>query len=193
MATASNVHELPSLIEQSSPGVVLADTSVPGCISTIRDLAIRRRLARVVALSVPKTEHHIVECLEAGAVGYVVRDGSIQDIVYTIQRAVQGELLCEPRIAARLSRRAAGLAGGRGFVTGRCLTERERQIIELIDQGLSNKEIARRLAIKIATVKNHVHNILQKLQVSRRGEAAAVMRGTLPPRRPHSGSVPLDA
>lgn len=190
VATALDVHELPRLIRRCNPSVFVADTSVPGCLSTIRDVAMQDT-ACVVAVSVPETEHHIVECLEAGAAGYVVKNGSVEDIAKAIQRAVAGELLCEPRVAASLSRRAAGLACGLDLVTGKSLTGRERQIVELIDQGLSNKEIARRLGIKIATVKNHVHSILEKLHVNRRGEAAALMRGRVPlsePTEPQAGA-----
>ena len=81
-------------------------------------------------------------------------------------------------MAASLLRRVAALAAVHGgeLPRGR-LTSREREIVRLIDQGLSNKEIARDLGIEVATVKNHVHNILEKLQVHRRGEAAARVRG----------------
>ena len=81
-------------------------------------------------------------------------------------------------MTASLLRRVAALAAGNGGGLPRAqLTSREREIVGLIDRGLSNKEIARDLGIEVATVKNHVHNILEKLQVHRRGEAAARVRG----------------
>src|SRR5881296_1366294 len=91
----------------------------------------------------------------------------------------RGVAICSPRVAACLLRRVAALAAGHGGDLPRAqLTNREREIVRLIDNGLSNKEIARALGIEVATVKNHVHNILEKLQVHRRGEAAARVRGT---------------
>ncbi len=98
-----------------------------------------------------------------------------------------------------LSRRLSVLASERDHgAHGLSLTDREREIVELLDQGLSNKEIAQRLAIRLPTVKNHVHSILEKLNVHRRGEAAALMHGRLSsPRwagRPEDSRVsnPLD-
>jgi len=91
--------------------------------------------------------------------------------------------VCSPRVAGALLRRIAALAtDGRSDRVPAHLTNREREIMGLIDEGLSNKEIAKRLRIEVATVKNHVHNILEKLQVHRRGEAAARVRAALPRR-----------
>ncbi len=84
-------------------------------------------------------------------------------------------MLCTPRIAALLLRRVAEAAAPRSSGLER-LTPRETEIVDLIEQGLSNKQIARRLSIELATVKNHVHNILEKLEVARRGEAVARVR-----------------
>jgi len=96
---------------------------------------------------------------------------------------VRGEAVCSPRVAGALLRRIAALAtDGRSDRVPAHLTKREREIMGLIDEGLSNKEIAKRLRIEVATVKNHVHNILEKLQVHRRGEAAARVRAALPRR-----------
>src|SRR2546430_13942847 len=81
---------------------------------------------------------------------------------------------------ALLGRIAALATDGRSDRVQALLTSREREIMGLIDEGLSNKEIAKRLRIEVATVKNHVHNILEKLQVHRRGEAAARVRGGKP-------------
>src|SRR5439155_827652 len=107
------------------------------------------------------------------------REASIDDLVTVIESVARGEAICSPRVAAGLLRRVAALAAGHGGDLPRAqLTNREREIVRLIDNGLSNKEIARALGIEVATVKNHVHNILEKLQVHRRGEAAARVRGT---------------
>ena len=103
---------------------------------------------------------------------------------------MRGELLCPPRTAALLLGRLASLAKGEtNNLDGVTLTRREREIVTLIDGGRSNKEIALRLNIEVATVKNHVHRILDKLQVTTRAEAAARLRETGGPR---SRSLVLD-
>ena len=137
----------------------------------------------MVALGVADADDHVLGCAEAGVAGYVPRDASLDDLVAVIESAFRGEAICSPRIAGSLLRRIATLAAGQnGTMPLAHLTGREREIVRLIDRGLSNKEIARDLGIEVATVKNHVHNILEKLQVRRRGEAAARMRGILPRR-----------
>jgi two-component system, NarL family, nitrate/nitrite response regulator NarL len=139
---------------------------------------ITRRAPRVavVALGVSDEEQSVLGCIEAGAVAYVTRDGTLADLVDTVNRATRGESLASPRIVGVLMRRAA-LSGRRGDrATVDALTSRELEVIRLIDQGLSNKEIASRLSIEVTTVKHHVHNILEKLSVHRRGEAAARVR-----------------
>lgn len=167
------------------PDVVLLDMAVPETPTAVRAMAQAAPEAKVVALAVADREHELVTCDEAGVVGYVSPDDSLRDLVATIQSAARGETRCSPRIATALTRRLSTLArtgGARSSSAG--LTAREVEILDLIDQGFSNKEIAQRLVIEVPTVKNHVHNILTKMQVHRRGQAAARMRGGLvePPR-----------
>jgi two-component system, NarL family, nitrate/nitrite response regulator NarL len=131
----------------------------------------------VVAMAVADSDEEVITCAEAGVAGYLQREDSFADLLAVIQSVANGETLCSPRVAATLLRRVATLAAGRRSPPEVAnLTAREREVVQLIDQGMSNKEIARRLSIEVRTVKNHVHNILQKLQVSRRGEAAALVR-----------------
>jgi len=159
-------------IRAHRPKVALVDAAVPAAIDLIREAG----STRVVVFGLGDTEEEVVACAEAGASGYVARDDSFDDLVAALESAARSELLCSPRMAAVLLRRVSTLAvEWRGGATRR-LTPREREIVELIDEGLSNKEIARRLSIELATVKNHVHNILEKLQVRRRGEAVAYVR-----------------
>jgi DNA-binding NarL/FixJ family response regulator len=130
-----------------------------------------------LALS-PQSEQEIVETAEAGICGYIPPDASIEDLMEAIERASRGEMMCSPRVAGTLARRIATLASGRGpLATSASLTARETEVVELLEIGLSNKQIARRLSIRLATVKNHVHSILAKLNVKRRGEAVAALRG----------------
>jgi DNA-binding NarL/FixJ family response regulator len=104
----------------------------------------------------------------------VPREAPLDDLIEILRGIARGEVRYSRSITAALLHRLAGAASA---PTGRMtLTPRETEIVRLIDDGLSNREIARRLAIEPATVKNHVHNLLEKLHVSRRGEAAARLR-----------------
>jgi DNA-binding NarL/FixJ family response regulator len=129
----------------------------------------------VVALAAPESEEDIIALAEAGVLGYVTRDESLDNLVTTIESVARDEMACSPWMATVLVRRVQALAAERPGPTQR-LTAREAEILELIAQGLSNKEIAARLFIEVTTVKNHVHNILEKLGVSRREEAVACTR-----------------
>jgi DNA-binding NarL/FixJ family response regulator len=133
--------------------------------------------ARIIAVTVPEREADVLACIEAGAFGYVSREASLQELVRVVISASSGETLCSPRMAAVLVRRVAVLAASRVPDQSAHLTPREQQVVALIVDGLSNRQIARRLSIEIATVKNHVHNILGKLAArSRKEVAAAIVR-----------------
>ena len=132
--------------------------------------------APVVALDVAESEDAVLACAEAGATGFVYRDASLEGLLTTLESVESGEMPCSPRIAARLMNRLAWLAGDQPPTTAADLTPRELEILKLVDAGLSNKEIGRRLSIELSTVKNHVHSILEKLGAHRRGEAAARFR-----------------
>jgi len=104
-----------------------------------------------------------------------------------VSAAVRGELPCSPRIAGGLLRRVTALAAERwSREEPYRLTAREAEIAQLIERGLSNKEIARTLCIEVSTAKNHVHSILEKLHVHRRVEAAALLRPALDRLSSHS-------
>jgi DNA-binding NarL/FixJ family response regulator len=164
----------PEQIAGSGAQVLLVD------IATSRGLsqsAACRALApelKVVAIAVAEVEQDIIACAEAGVAGFVLRDGSIDDVVTAVHNAMRDELVCSPKVAAALfgrlatlSSRAAPPHSAAGVDT---LTPREHEIIRFVGEGLSNKEIARVLRIRDSTVKNHMHNVLSKLQIRRRGE-----------------------
>ena len=101
-------------------------------------------------------------------------------LIGVVEEAAAGRLLCSPAIAGALRDRLAALAAAERLRATSGLTRREREIAPLVEQGLTNKEIAARLCIEPTTVKNHVHSILGKLGARRRGEAAARMRAQHP-------------
>lgn len=158
------------------PDVALLDMTMRGSLDVLREIAVRLPSVKLLALSVREREPDVLACVEAGASGYVTRDRSLDDLIDAIGRAVRGEPLASPRIVAMLMRRLALVARTESPLPTALLTARELQIVRLIDQGLSNKEIGALLYIEVATVKNHVHNILEKMHVKRRGEAAARLR-----------------
>jgi len=180
VATAAGADEAVRALRELDPDVALVDMAIPDNKWLVRALVAAVPGACIVALAVPEIEREVLACAEVGVAGYVTRDGSIEDVVAAVESAARGEILCSPRMAARLFQRVATLALERSPNIESRLTTRELEILDLIDQGLSNKEIARRLTIQLSTVKNHVHNILEKLNVSRRSEAAARARAARP-------------
>lgn len=157
------------------PGVILVDMALSEPLAAVAILAAAVPGARIVAVTVPEREADVLACIEAGAFGYVSREASLQQLVRAVISAANEETLCSPRIAAVLVRRVAVLAASRLPDQSAHLTPREQQVVALIVDGLSNRQIARRLSIEIATVKNHVHNILGKLAARSRKEVAATM------------------
>jgi len=162
------------------PDVVLLDVGSRGGLDMPPQFREVMPDAKIVAIAVNDVEQEVLACAEAGVSGFVSRNGSIQDVVAAVHCAVRSELVCSPRIAALMFSRLA-TAGARRTAEpdAGALTRREHEIASLMTQGLCNKEIARALRIQSATVKNHIHSILSKLQVRRRGEVAARMRGSI--------------
>ena len=177
VAVADSIASALTCIENKTPDVALLDFAMPDALALPYAIAAAQMPVKVVAFSVADMEDEICECAEAGIAGYVARNGSKEDLIAAVENAVRGEVLCSPRVAASLFRRlAAHVQTTKQQPPEAALTSRELDIIALIDRGLSNKEIARQLRISLPTVKNHVHNILEKLQVRRRGAAAALLR-----------------
>ncbi|MGC2776549.1 MAG: response regulator transcription factor, partial [Bradyrhizobium sp.] len=170
-------HDAVARIAGLRPDAVLLDASLldgaasPRCIREIVPEI------KVVAFAVTEIDQEVIACAEAGISAYVPREGSTEDLVAAVHQAMRGELVCPPRVAALLFGRVATLSAEQTApIDDGALTQREQEIIPLIERGLSNKEIARHLYVGTATVKNHIHNILEKLRVRRRGEVAARMR-----------------
>ena len=181
-------------LENGHACVALFDMGMPESLAAVRAITASGQSVKVVALGISETRGDVVSCAEAGVRGYVCRESSLEDLVAAVQCAVNGELHCPPRIAAALMDSVARLAARATGGDKVQLTGRELEIAELLDQGLGNCEIARRLHISVATVKVHVHHILEKLGTCRRGEATAKLRrfGLLQPQRLRSqpGTTP---
>jgi two-component system, NarL family, nitrate/nitrite response regulator NarL len=159
------------------PNVAVLDVAGPRGLEIVGELRRRIPETRIVVLAVDEVERDVLAWAEAGACGYVTRDGSVDDLVRTVRSAARREAHCAPKISGALLEHVHVLAtGGPPPAPIGSLTAREHEIAELLAAELSNKQIAAELQIELATVKNHVHSILAKLEVSRRADAGAEMR-----------------
>jgi len=139
------------------------DVSGPTSFDIAKLLPGRVPTIKIIAFAVKETEQDVVACAVAGFAGYVPHDGSEADLMAAIDHAMCGELHCSPRVAGLLFRHLTVVSAPHpSLVDPTTLTQRERQVLALLAQGMSNKEIAREAQISSATVKNHVHNILKK-------------------------------
>jgi two-component system nitrate/nitrite response regulator NarL len=163
--------------EAMRPELVLLEMAMAEGSRLIDTLIDRAPGSQVVGLAVPEVEGAVVACAEAGAAACVTREETVDELVETLSYVVRGESLCTPRTAGILMRRLGTLAALMPEPPDECrLTPRELEVLALVDEGLSNKQIAFRLCIELSTVKNHVHSILAKLGVDGRLKAAAVYR-----------------
>jgi len=170
----------PRHIAELRPDVLLLDVGTCGSLHTTLAFCQGVPNVKIVAIAVADLERDVFSFAQAGVSGFVSRTATIQDLVTAVHSAMRGELVCSPRIAALLFTRVGAVASKqRGDRDREALTRREHEIVSLVAEGLANKEIARELRIQNATVKNHIHSILSKLQVRHRGEAAARVRGTV--------------
>jgi DNA-binding NarL/FixJ family response regulator len=165
--------------------VLLVGLDLPGATGLIQQAVSRCPEIRVVVLGSAESDGEVVACLEAGARGYVLREQSLAELKSAIERVARGETVVTPEIAHRLFGRLGEL--GRESRRQRRLeflelTPREIEILGLIAKDLRNQEIADRLCLSVHTVKNHVHNMLERLGLETRAEAVqyARDRGWLP-------------
>jgi len=168
---ARNLPEITKLLQCTPVDLILCDTSERETAIEIRQLASSYSDLRIIAVALAETETEITAWAGAGICAYVPREASLAQLHTAILGAMRGELRCSPKITGWLLRELRHRPERSQF--GERLTSREIQILRLISQGLSNKDIARELGISVATVKNHVHSVLEKLRVQSRSQAAA--------------------
>ena len=173
--------DLAEVLALSSPpkvDVVLVDAALRNGIAAARWTRDVKPDVRIIAFAVRETKEDVIAWAEAGAIGYVPDTAPLADLVGLIMDIHGGVQPCSGRVAAELLRRIAlteSLGTARNPLSpAPALTRREREAAELIATGLSDKEIARRLNISLATAKLHVHNLLGKLNVQRRGQVADI-------------------
>lgn len=166
----------------SPPDVVLVNMASRDGMVVLGALRAAAPRTPVVVFGIEESEEEVVACAEGGAAGFLPRDGTLGELQATVAGVLRGETVCSPRVTALLLRRVNTLAAAKTPTDETAhLTPREREVLMLIERGMTNKQIATNLGIEVRTVKNHVHNLLEKLRVRRRGEAAARLRSARVP------------
>jgi DNA-binding NarL/FixJ family response regulator len=179
---ATSYKEALEILNRSDVDVVLVSTRLPdrGALRLTETITNDQPTTDVVVLGVTEKKERVLQYVEAGAVGYILKDDKVEDMVASIQAAQQGEALVSPEIAGALMERVSELASmfadlETGVIESAGLTTRELEVLELLGQNMTNQEIADQLVIEVGTVKNHVHSILSKLNVNTRDEAATYL------------------
>ena len=168
VGAAAGGDEALRLAAEREPDVVLMDLEMPGTdgIQATRELCTRRPAPAVVVLTSFSDRERILAALDAGAVGYLLKDAAPDELARAIRAAARGDAPLDPRAAREL------LAQRDRTRAGPQLTEREQEVLALVAQGLPNKLIARRLAISERTVKGHLTHIFERIGVADRTQAA---------------------
>jgi DNA-binding NarL/FixJ family response regulator len=177
---AVNVEQACGFAKSTQPLIILVDTALPQGLQAVWTLHECASSAKIVAFSLAEIESEVIAWAQAGICGYIPRNTPLSGLVGMLRDIVRGEQVCQTRIASGLLRwisRSAPRLESREPSGGQAsLTLREREVAHLIGTGLSNKEIAGRLGISLATTKCHVHSILGKLGVARRVLAVRRLR-----------------
>jgi two-component system, NarL family, nitrate/nitrite response regulator NarL len=184
--SAATAHELAGALQPTPPDVVIVDVRSHGMIELLRLLATGTPPIPVIAFGVEEREADVLACAEAGASAFLSAECGPDELRAAIASVGSDELVCSPRVAALLFRwhgsRTATANQIHAGVNNSPLTNRESEVLDLLGSGMSNKEIATALYISVATVKHHVHRILEKLHVHGRGAAVAQVRDADRPR-----------
>jgi DNA-binding NarL/FixJ family response regulator len=172
---AESGEETIELVEQLAPDIVLLDVAMPNLSGLEAARVIKTMSPRtgVIMLTVHADEEYLFEAIKAGAMGYLLKDTTPDELMNAIRVVYQGEGLLAPSVAAKVMRefaRTREVTDLSSVLTP--LTSREVEILQQVTAGLANKEIAQRLSISDRTVKNHLSNIMEKLHVNSRTQAA---------------------
>jgi DNA-binding NarL/FixJ family response regulator len=168
---ATSISEARDLVASAAPDVVLLDHRLPDGdgVSAIAELRGIRPTARIVVLTATASDRVLVAAMESGAAGFIAKTQRLDDVIAGVRAAAQGESVISARLLTRLLPRLQRQGGGRAE-----LTDREREILDLLARGLSNADIAERLTISVHTVRNHVANLSAKLGAHSKLEVLAI-------------------
>jgi DNA-binding NarL/FixJ family response regulator len=173
---ASAGSEAVKLVRELTPDVIVMDLNMPGMtgVEATRHITSLAPLSRVVVLTISDQDGDVMDAIFAGACGYLLKDASIHELIRGIRSAARGESLISPHVAAKVLQhvRASSVAPELAEAIRSELSDREIQVLKLIANGKDNAQIAGDLHISPKTVKNHISNILMKLQIENRIQAA---------------------
>ena len=182
VGTVTTAEDALKMVHEKDVDVALVSTrlSDQGALKLTSAITESAPETKVLALGLTEEKKRVLRYVEAGAAGYVLKDDSLDDLINTVRATQEGKVFVSPKIAAAMMERLSDLAQmfsdiENGVAEDAELTSRESEVLELIGDGLTNQQIAEQLVIEVGTVKNHVHSILEKLNVSSRGEAAAYL------------------
>lgn len=179
VGVGANAEEAISLVAGHMPDLALLDISMPGSgIAAAQRIADAYPAVKIVMLTVSEQDEDVHAALKAGARGYVLKGVGGAELIQVLRDVASGSSYVSPSLAARLLKEVGEGGAGGGTPAGRLddLTDREREILLHVADGMSNKEVARALELQEKTVKHYMTNILKKLQVRNRVEAAILAR-----------------
>jgi two-component system, NarL family, nitrate/nitrite response regulator NarL len=179
LRTVRDVGELRTTLASSSTDIALLDVTQGIDLDEVRLVACDHPTVALVAFGLQEQRQDVIRCGRAGFKGYVSRNATVDALCDALVDVMAGRLACSADISGGLLR-ALFRSDGPGASPNHeeALTQREGEVLQLIGRGLSNKEIARELTLSIATVKHHVHKVLEKLQLPRRAQAMRRVRET---------------
>ncbi len=175
VAEARDGKEVLDILQRDEPDILLLDLKMPGLdgLSTLQRLQAQKTKTRVIVLTASDNEDEYVQAMKFGTSGIVLKQTATELLIKSIRKVYSGEIWLDSRTTAAVMRQFASPADAAAKDRERSpLSQREREIVVLVAQGFKNKEIAERMFISEQTVKNHLHNIFDKLGVSDRLELA---------------------
>ncbi len=171
---AENGKEAIRQVEKLQPDVILMDLQMPemGGIEAIGHITANKPNARILVLTSFATDDKVFPAIKAGALGYLLKDSSPEELIQAIQQVYRGESSLHPTIARKVLQELSRPPAPEQIPTSEPLTEREVDVLRLVARGMGNQQIANQLVISEATVRTHVSNILSKLHLASRTQAA---------------------
>lgn len=184
IGNATNVKQALDIIILSHPDIVLLDMSMIDNCKVIDAIENETYKSKLIVLSMDEDETKVLACAEAGISGYLSRDSSLEELLEAVLQVYNGGIYCPPCITKHLlssvkkhkSKSSVFNTKSKKPAVTDVLTRRERQVVNMMADGFSNKQIARNLTIEVSTVKNHVHSVLVKLDAKSRTQAVSMLQ-----------------